>query len=84
MVGSYAINGGKRYRLRSEVEEKVMRQVLDTLRLRRLGSNQGHSLIVAQNMRLELRRKVLLLKFSIELIAEAMEWVRGFGESSQK
>lgn len=84
MVGNGAINGDKRYWIKNEVEKKTMRQVLDTLRLKKLGNKQVHSLIGAQNMRLELKRKVLLLKISIELVAEAMEWMRGFRESSLK
>lgn len=58
MVGNDAINRDKRYRRKNKVEEKVMRQVLDTVSLKRLGNNQGHGLTVAQNMRLELRRSL--------------------------
>lgn len=58
MVGNDAINSDKRYRRKNKVEEKVMRQVLDAVSLKRLGNNQVHGLIIAQNMRLELRRSL--------------------------
>lgn len=38
MVGNDAINGDKKCRIKNEVEKKIMRQVLDTLRLKRLGN----------------------------------------------
>ena len=34
-----------------------------------------------RNVELESRRKVLLLKISIKLVVEAMEWMSGFRES---
>lgn len=40
MVGSNAIKQDKRYKIKNEVEEKVISQVLDLLSLRRLGNDQ--------------------------------------------
>lgn len=40
MVGSNAIKQDERYKIKNEVEEKVISQVLDLLSLRRLGNDQ--------------------------------------------
>lgn len=52
-----------------------MSRVLDIMSLRRLGNN----IVVRELLRstgLELSQKVLLLKISVELVAEAMEWMK--------
>lgn len=52
-----------------------MSRVLDIMSLRRLGNN----IVVRELLRstgLELSQKVLLLKISVELVAEAMKWMK--------